>query len=1045
MIRHTLYTVQKLKIMKQLLTISIQKRWLMLALFLLLGFFGYYSWTRLSIEAYPDIADVSSQVVTQVPGLAAEEVEQQITIPLERALNGLPGMHVMRSKSTFGLSIITMVFDDGVDDYWARQRIQERLTDVELPYGAQPGLDPLTSPIGEVYRYIIESNTHSLRELTDLQNFVIIPRIKQVSGIADVTNFGGITTQFQIELDPHKLEQYGLSLSEVTETISRNNVSAGGSMLPRGNLAYVIRGIGLVKDLTDLGKIVVKTQNGVPVFLNDVGTLKYGNLERKGILSYTDRKRNYSESVEGIVLLLRGQNPSQVLEGVHHAIEELNKETLPPGVKIHPFLDRTDLVKTTLTTVSHTLTEGIVLVIIILIVFLGSWRGALLVAITIPLSLLFAFILMHFTNIPANLLSLGAIDFGIIVDGAIVMLETILKKREDNAEETLEEKTITQRVIEVAKPIFFSTIIIITAYLPLFAFERVEKKLFTPMAFTVGYALLGALAVALLLIPGLAYVIYRKPQKIYHNKWLEKISTAYGKRIEKIMQTPKKVIIPVSIVLLSAGILSYTVGKDFLPELDEGSIWLQVQLPPGISLAKSKEMSDTLRARTLKHQEVTYMMIQAGRNDDGTDPWTASHFEVSVGIKPYSEWPSGKTKADLIKELAADYKNMPGFTVGFSQPMIDGVMDKISGAHSELVVKVYGEEFKETRRIAENIMSTLNTIPGSADLAIDQEPPLPQLQIIADRDKIAQYGLNVADVADLIEVALGGKAISQIFIGNKVYDISCRYTEDSRDTPDKIGNLMLTSASGAKIPLSQVAEVKLSTGESTITREMNKRHLTVKLNLRGTDLSSFLKKAQDKIEKDIQYDHGKYQVKWGGQFENQNRAYSRLAFIVPLALAIMFLLLYSAFGDFRQALVLMSIVPLALFGGMLALNIRGMSLNVSSAVGFIALFGVAIQNGVIMISHINDLRKKGCDLKLAVTKGAKDRFRPVLMTATVAVIGLFPASLATGIGSDVQRPLATVIVYGLMFSTILTLFVLPAIYYMAERRNEKQNLESDEN
>ncbi|KAA2224519.1 efflux RND transporter permease subunit [Chryseobacterium sediminis] len=1031
--------------MKKLLTISIQKRWLMLALFLLLGFFGYYSWTRLSIEAYPDIADVTSQVVTQVPGLAAEEVEQQITIPLERSLNGLPGMHVMRSKSTFGLSIITIVFDDGIDDYWARQRIQERLTDVTLPYGAQPGLDPLTSPIGEVYRYIIESNNHSLRELTDLQNFVIIPRIKQVSGIADVTNFGGITTQFQIELDPHKLEQYALSLSEVTETISKNNMSAGGSMLPRGNLAYVIRGIGLVKDLNDLGKIVVKTQNGVPVFLNDVGTLKYGNLERKGILGYSDRKRNYSESVEGIVLLLRGQNPSQVLDGVHEAIDELNNETLPPGVKIHPFLDRTDLVKTTLTTVSHTLTEGIVLVIIVLIVFLGSWRGALLVAITIPLSLLFAFILMHFTNIPANLLSLGAIDFGIIVDGAIVMLETILRKREENPEEALEEKSITQKVIEVAKPIFFSTIIIITAYLPLFAFERVEKKLFTPMAFTVGYALLGALAVALLLIPGLAYVIYRKPQKIYHNKWLEKISTAYGKSIEKIMQTPKKVILPVTIVLISAGILSYTVGKDFLPELDEGSIWLQVQLPPGISLAKSKEMSDTLRARTLKHPEITYMMIQAGRNDDGTDPWTASHFEVSIGIKPYSEWPAGKTKADLIKELAADYKNMPGFTVGFSQPMIDGVMDKISGAHSELVVKVYGEDFKETRRIAENVLSTLNTIPGSADLAIDQEPPLPQLQIIADRDKIAQYGLNVADVADLIEVALGGKAISQIFIGNKVYDISCRYTEDSRDTPDKIGNLMLTSASGAKIPLSQVAEVKLSTGESTITREMNKRHLTVKLNLRGTDLSSFLKKAQDKIEKEIRYDHEKYQIKWGGQFENQNRAYSRLAFIVPLALAIMFLLLYGAFGDFRQALVLMSIVPLALFGGMLALNIRGMSLNVSSAVGFIALFGVAIQNGVIMISHINDLRKKGYDLKQAAIKGARDRFRPVLMTATVAVIGLFPASLATGIGSDVQRPLATVIVYGLMFSTILTLFVLPAIYFMAERRNEKQNLESDEN
>ncbi|AIL46612.1 efflux RND transporter permease subunit [Elizabethkingia anophelis] len=1027
--------------MKQLLTLSIQKRWLMLALFLLLGFFGYYSWTKLSVEAYPDIADVTSQVVTQVPGLAAEEVEQQITIPLERSLNGLPGMHVMRSKSTFGLSIITIVFEDGVDDYWARQRIQERLSEVNLPYGAQPGLDPLTSPIGEVYRYIIESNNHSLRELTDLQNFVIIPRIKQVSGIADVTNFGGITTQFQIELDPHKLEQYVLSLSEVTETISKNNVSAGGSMLPRGDLSYVIRGIGLVKDLNDLGKIVVKTENGVPVFLNDVGTLKYGNLERKGILGYSDKKRNYSESVEGIVLLLRGQNPSQVLEGVHQAVDELNNETLPPGVRIHPFLDRTDLVKTTLNTVSHTLTEGIVLVIIVLIIFLGSWRGALLVAITIPLSLLFAFILMHFTNIPANLLSLGAIDFGIIVDGAIVMLETILKKREDDPEEELEEKSITKRVIEVAKPIFFSTIIIITAYLPLFAFERVEKKLFTPMAFTVGYALFGALAVALLLIPGLAYVIYRKPQKLYHNKWLEKISVVYGKRIEKIMHAPKKVILPVSIVLATAGVLSYTVGKDFLPELDEGSIWLQVQLPPGISLAKAKEMSDTLRARTLKHSEITYMMVQAGRNDDGTDPWTASHFEVSVGIKPYKEWPKGKTKADLIQELAKDYKDMPGFTVGFSQPMIDGVMDKISGAHSELVVKVYGDDFKETRRIAENVLSTLDKTPGSADLAIDQEPPLPQLQIIANRDKIAQYGLNVSDVADLIEVALGGKAISQIFIGNKVYDISCRYTEDSRDTPDKIGNLMLTSASGAKIPLSQVAEVKLSTGESTITREMNKRHLTVKLNLRGRDLSSFLKEAQTKIEKDIKYDHEKYHIKWGGQFENQNRAYSRLAFIVPLALAIMFLLLYGAFGDFKQALVLMSIVPLALFGGMLALNIRGMSLNVSSAVGFIALFGVAIQNGVIMISHINNLRKKGHELKDSVIKGARDRFRPVLMTATVAVIGLFPASMATGIGSDVQRPLATVIVYGLMFSTILTLFVLPAIYYMAEHRfGKKKNL-----
>jgi len=1031
--------------MNRLIQISIEKRWLVVSLFTLLAFFGYYSWQQLSIEAYPDIADVTSQVVTQIPGLAAEEVEQQITIRVEQALNGLPGMHVMRSKSTFGLSIITIVFQDGVDDYWARMRIQERLNDVELPYHAVPGLDPLTSPVGEVYRYIVESDgDQDLRALTDLQNFTIIPRIKQVSGVADVTNFGGITTQFQVEVDPLKLEQYGIALNQITETIASNNANAGGSVLSRGELGYVVRGIGAVKNLEDLGRIVVKSENGVPIYLNDIGELKYGALERKGVLGYTDRQRDYSESLEGIVLLLKGQNPSNVLEDIHEAVDELNNGGLPEGVRIHSFLDRTDLVNTTLNTVSHTLLEGIALVLIVLIVFLGSWRGALLVAVTIPLSLLIAFILMHFTNIPANLLSLGAIDFGIIVDGAIVMMETILKKREDNPGEKLEEKTIAQRATEVAKPIFFATIIIITAYLPLFAFERVEKKLFTPMAFTIGYALLGALAVALLVIPGLAYVLYRKPQKIYHNKWLEKLTNAYNRGVQKIMSKPKRVFFPFLLVLAGASILTLRIGKDFLPPLDEGSIWLQVQLPPGISVEKSKEMSDTLRARTMRFDEVTYIMVQAGRNDDGTDPWTASHFEVSIGIKPYKEWPRGKTKYDLIEELAKEYDQLPGFTVGFSQPMIDGVMDKISGAHSELVVKIYGDDFKETRRIAENVMATLKIIPGTADLDIDQEPPLPQLQIHADREKIAQYGLNVSDVAELIEVAVGGKAVSQLFVGHKVYDIICRYTETSRNTPEKIANLMLTSQTGTKIPLSQVADIKLNTGESTITREMNKRHLTVKLNVRNRDLNSLLSDAQSAIEQNVQYDHKKISIKWGGQFENQNRVYERLSVIVPLALGIMFILLYGAFGSFRQAGLLMSIVPLALFGGMLALTVRGMSLNVSSAVGFIALFGVAIQNGVIMISHINELRCKGYDILKAVIEGTKHRFRPVLMTATVAVLGLFPASLATGIGSDVQRPLATVIVYGLLFSTVITLFVVPALYYLIEKK-WGENYRSGEN
>ena len=1033
--------------MKELILTAVIKRWLILAMFCLIAMFGYYSWNQLSIEAYPDIADVTSQVVTQVQGLAAEEVEQQITIPIERALNGLPGMQVMRSRSTFGLSMVTLVFEDGVEDYWARMRIQERLNELSLPKGARPGLDPLTSPIGEIYRYILVSDRYDLRKLKDLQDWVIKPRIKQVQGIADVTNFGGISTQYQVEIDPKKLEQYRVTLTDIENAINNNNNNVGGSILKRGDLGYVVRGIGLLKDLDDMGRIVVKSQKGVPIFLKDLGILKFGTLERKGILGYTDHHVNYSESIEGIVLLLKKQNPSEVLEGVHKAVDELNNETLPEGVKILPFIDRTNLVKTTLDTVSHTLIEGITLVVIVLIIFLGSWRGALLVAITIPLALLIAFILMHLTNIPANLLSLGAIDFGIIVDGAIVMMETILRKREDHENEELKELSVGQLAAQVAKPILFATLIIMIAYLPLFAFERVEKKLFTPMAFTVSYALFGALAVAMLLIPGLAYAVYRKPQKMFHNKWLEKLGELYHNATVKILNKPRRVLPPLGIVLIAATILTMTVGKDFLPPLDEGSIWLQVTLPPGISLDKSKEMADHLRKETVKHEEVTYMMTQVGRNDDGTDSWTPSHYECSIGLRPYSEWPRGKTKYNLIDELATDYAKMPGYTVGFSQPMIDGVMDKISGAHSELVVKIFGNDFKETRRIAEDVLRTLKNVKGAVDLAIDQEPPLPQLQIKINRDAVARYGLNVSDVADLIEVAIGGKAVSQIFIGEKVYDITSRFIEQSRNSSESISNLMLTTPDGARIPVSQVARIEQNTGESTITREMNKRHLTVKLNLRGIDLTTFVKEGQARIEKEVKYDHEKYPIKWGGQFENQNRAYAHLAFIVPLALALMFILLYGSFGRFRQAGLILSVVPLALFGGMLALNIRGMTLNVSSAVGFIALFGVAIQNGVIMISNLNHLRTEGHNLKDAVILGTKQRFRPILMTATVAILGLLPASLATGIGSDVQRPLATVIVYGLFTATAITLFVLPSMYYMVEKKFgddfENKNLQTE--
>lgn len=1019
--------------MKKIIYTAIHRRGLMFVLFLFLAVVGYYSWTRLAIDAYPDIADTTVQVVTQVPGLAAEEIEQQISIPIERAMNGMPGLNVMRSKNTFGLSTVVLVFDDGIDDYWARQRVQERLVDVELPYDAVPGLNPLTSPTGEIFRYVLESDQLDIRELTDLHKWVVIPRLKQVTGVADVSNFGGITTQYQIEVNPHKMEQYNVTLGDITEKIEKNNVNAGGSMLSRGDLSYVIRGIGLVKDLKDLGRIVIKTENGVPVYLDDLGTLKYGSLERKGVLGFYDGVRDYSDGVEGIVQMLRGENPSQVLEGVHQAVDELNNETLPKGTRLHVFMDRTNLVDTTLHTVSHTLFEGMVLVVLVLILFLGSWRGALLVALTIPLSLLIAFILMQLTDIPANLLSLGAIDFGILVDGAIVMMETILKKRERHPDEILTEDSILRRATEVARPIFFSTLIIITAYLPLFAFEHIEKKLFTPMAYTVGYALLGALAVALFLIPGLAFYAYYKPRKIYHNRWLEKLGEIYNRQIIALLEKPKRVLLPLFLILVAAGVLSYTVGKDFLPPLDEGAIWVQVQLPPGISIEKSKAMGAELRKTLKQFDEVSYVMTQVGRDDEGAEAFSLSHIECGVGLKPYDTWKFGKTKADLIEEMSEKLLTMPGYTVSFSQPIIDMVMDQIAGAHSDLAIKVYGDDIPDPRHIADKVVNVLRMIPGAADVAIDQEPPLPQLQIIADRDRIAQYGLNFSDVADMIELAIGGKAISQIFVGSKSYDVICRFDDASRNSPESIGNLLLTNGAGAKIPLSQVAEVKMTTGASTISREMNKRHLTIHVNLRGVDLTEFLNKANRLIDRDIDYNHDTVHLQWAGQFENQHRAYNRLAAVVPLALGIMLLLLFAACGKFRQAALMMCVVPLALFGGMLALNVRGMTLNVSSAVGFIALIGVAIQNGVIMISHINNLRSRDRGFKQSIITGAKHRFRPILMTATVAVLGLLPASLSTGIGSDVQRPLATVIVYGLLFATVITLYVLPALYYLVEK------------
>ena len=1017
---------------------ALDHRVLMSVIFGALCGIGVIAWNGLSIDAYPDISDTTVQIVTQVPGLATEEIEQQITIPVERAVAGIPDVNILRSKNSFGISTVILVFDDKVDDYWARQRVTERLSGLELPYDAVPELNPLTAPTGEIYRYVLKSNDglHDLRSLTDIHKWTVIPYLRKIQGIADVSNYGGITTQYQIELSPDRLTEYGVSLTDVVEKIEQNNINAGGSLLSEGSLGYVVRGIGLVSDLNALGDIVVKSANGIPVYLKDLGELKYGNLERKGVLGYVDDECAYDDAVEGIVQMLRGENPSDVLKKVHQAVDELNNGILPKGVEIHPFLDRTHLVNQTLNTVSHTLLVGMLLVIVILFVFLGNLRGAVIVAITIPISLLIAFILMKLTGMPANLLSIGAIDFGILVDGSIVMMETILKKRERYPDEELTVDQVKKRAKDVARSIFFSTIIIITAYMPLFAFEHIERRLFTPMAYTVGYALLGALLTALLLTPTLSYVAYHMPRKMHRNRWLEKLTTWYTGVTERILDETRLVTSVLSITFIGAVVLSITVGKDFLPTLDEGAIWVQVQLPSGLSIEQSKQMADEMRNRLKAFDETSYVMTQLGRDDEGAECFSLSHIEVGVGLKPYNSWKSKRTKAELVAAMSDTINTMPGYTAGFSQPIIDMVMDQIAGTHSDLALKIYSDDLEKTRTIADQIVNLLSKIPGAGDVAIDQEPPSPQLQISIDRQRIAQYGLNASDVADLIEIAIGGKAVSQIFSGSKVYDITCRYAEKYRDTPEKIAALTLTTEGGVKVPLSAVATVKTSLGASTIMREMNQRYTLVRLNLRGSDLTTFVNEANSLIEKNIDYDHETVHLQWAGQFDNRNRAFSRLLLVIPLTLIVMFILLILAFGNIRQAGLLMSVVPLALFGGMLALNIREMTLNVSSAVGFIALIGVAIQNGVIMITHINNLRTEGRPLRNAVVSGASHRMRPVLLTASVAILGLFPASISTGIGSDVQRPLATVIVYGLLFATVITLFILPTIYYLIEKRKE---------
>jgi heavy metal efflux system protein len=1020
----------------QFVGICLQRRVAVFVLAALLAAYGVYAWETLSVEAYPELGDVAAQVTTQMPGLAAEEIEQLITVPLERQINGTPGLLLMRSSSTFGLSLITVLFRDGFEDYWARQRLIERINQAVLPAGAAPALDPVAGPGGEIFRYTLESDTKNLQELSEIQRWTVIPGLKSVPGVVEDSNFGGFTSEYQLDLDPKQLQRFGLGITDVIDAINSNNANAGGGRVSRGDQSYVIRGVGLIHTLQEIGSIVVTQVNGAPVLVRDLGRTTLSHQEREGILG----KDQNPDTIEGIVLMLKYQNPSQTLRGVHAKVAELNAKLAPDGVRIVPYSDRDDLVRATIAKVGQTILEGITLVFLILIIFLGSPRSAFVVAVSIPMALVSVFSLLDLTHVSANLLSLGAIDFGILVDGAIVVTEAVLRRREAMPDEELSESEAKAATLQVTRPIFFASLIIITAYLPLFSFERAEAKLFTPMAYTMGYALFGALLTALALVPGLAYLAFRKPGRVYQNRWLERLTVQYDRVLAACIDQPRIIYGVVIFALFAVGALGAAVGRDFLPDLDEGALWLQVQMPTGLGLNKASDMASDLRRAILKYPEVSYVVTQTGRNDDGTDSWTMSHIEAPVGLRPYDTWPGSESKKQFVDRLSADLaKSLPGYSIGISQPIIDGVNDMLGGAHSPLVAKIYGDDLDELRRIGRQIVEVLYSIEGTSSASIFQEPPIPQMEIKLDREMAARYGVNMTDIQNVIQTGVGQAPVSTVYVGERTYPLTVRFVPDSRGNPDALGNLTVKTASGAQVPLSQLTDIRVRSGESTVTRENGQRNLTIRIDNRDRDLTTYLAEAQAKIAARVHFDRNKIRLEWGGQFENQRRAEARLLVILALVMGMMLIFLTVGIKSFRQALLILGVVPLATLGGLISLHLTGQNLNVASGVGFIALFGVAVQNGIIMVSNLNRMRKSGFDLHEAIMKGATERLRPVLMTATVATLGMLPAAIHTGVGSDVQRGIATVVVGGLAISTALTLFVLPSMYHVIEHWAERRH------
>jgi heavy metal efflux system protein len=1019
---------------------SLRNRFLVLAIGVLLLAWGAISFKNLPVEAYPDVANNYVQVITQWPGRAGEEVEQQVTIPIEVVMSGIPHLSTVRSISEFGLSVVTMNFDDESQNDWNRQKVLERLSVVTLPTGLQPTIGPDYSPVGQLYWYTLTSTNpkYDLMELKSLEDWVIEKQLKSVPDVVDVSSFGGNTREYQAQVDPDKLVSYGLSLSQVEQSLTNNNVNAGGSFIQTGHQQVNVREVGLFQNIRDIGKSVLKNQNGTPVYVSDIAFVTQGPKIRLGQIGKAVHRPDgvvvdNPDTVEGIVLLRKGANGDAMLTALHEKVDYLNAHFLPPGVKIVPFLDRSDLVHFTTHTVMHNLTEGILLVSVILFLFLGNVRSALIVVLTIPFALLFASICLDLSHVPANLLSLGALDFGMVVDGSVVVVENVMRHIGRREERTL-MNILREAVHEVQRPVFFARAIIITAYLPIFTLQHVEGRLFRPMALTVGYALIGSLIFSLSLLPVLALLLFSRETKEWHNPILAAIISGYRRSLGWAMSSLARrwIVLGTAIGLLCVSVslmVSGAIGSEFLPHLDEGAIWARGTLAPSTGPAEGERVMHRARLIFASFPEVTRVVSQVGRPDDGTDSALFSNTEYFVDLKPKAQWRPvfHRDKEELIRAMDREVEKIPGALWNFSQPIADNMEEAVSGVKGELAIKIFGTDLKTLEAKGDEIVRVMQTVRGVQDLGLFRVIGQPNLNISIDREKASRFGLNASDVQDAIETAIGGKAAGQVLEGEQRYDMVVRYQPQYRTTVDSIANIRLLASSGERVSLAQVCNIKLLDGASQIYRENNSRYVAIKYSVRGRDLGSTVEEAIQRVTREVKLPTG-YDLQWAGEYASAKRANARLALIVPVTVAVIFFLLYLMFGSFKWAGLAMVSLALSPVGALFALYFTGTHFSVSSGIGTLALFGVAVETGVIMIEYINQLRARGYTVHDAAIEGAVLRLRPIMMTMLVATLGLLPAAISTGIGSDSQKPFAIVIVGGLSATLLLSIYVLPTIY-----------------